>query len=153
LTVYQTLKLFMNNMGDIANLVLLGICERYPRLKFVSVESGASWIPFVVQGMEYFWEQYMTEAEQAKFKRSPRQIFIDQIYASFWFENKNAVEFFVKDLGPDNLMFETDFPHPASLWGNVHDKIKETLSGFSEEVQRKICYQNAEKVYGVSVHR
>jgi len=153
LAVYQSMKLFMNNMSDIANLVLLGVCEKYPRLKFVSVESGASWIPFVVQGMEYFWEQLMTDAERAAFKRSPRETFIDQIYASYWFENKNAVEFFVKDLGPNNLMLETDFPHPMSLWGNVHEKIEETLSGFSEDVRRKICYENAEKVYGVSVHR
>jgi predicted TIM-barrel fold metal-dependent hydrolase len=153
LAVFQNIKLFMNNMNDIANLVLNGVCEKYPRLKFVSVESGAGWIPFVVQGLEYYWGQFMTPEARSKFKRSPRETFVDQIHASYWFENKNAVEFFVKEFGPNNLMLETDFPHPASLDVNVHEKIAETLGGLSEEVRRKICYENAERVYGVSVHR
>ena len=30
-----------------------GILERFPELKVVSVESGAGWIPYLLEGLEY----------------------------------------------------------------------------------------------------
>ena len=36
-----------------------------------------------------------------------------QIYGMFWFENEVLGR--VADLLPDNIMFETDYPHPNSL--------------------------------------
>ncbi|MET0660951.1 MAG: amidohydrolase family protein [Steroidobacteraceae bacterium] len=151
LCVFQGLKLFMNNVNDISNLILTGILEKYPRLKFVSVESGASWIPFVVQSIEHYFGEVMTPAERARFSRTPTQMFRDQIFASYWFENRNAVDFFVKEFGGDNLMFETDFPHPNSLYPDVAGKIDESLGWLDEETRRKILYKNAERVYGVPV--
>jgi predicted TIM-barrel fold metal-dependent hydrolase len=47
-------------------------------------------------------------------------------------------------------MFETDFPHPTSLYGQeVHDRIKGGLSDCEESVQRKILWDNGQKLYKV----
>ena len=48
-------------------------------------------------------------------------------------------------------MFETDFPHPTSLYGaEVHARVKASLSGCEESVRRKILWENAQKLYEVT---
>ena len=50
----------------------------------------------------------------------------------------------------DNILFETDFPHPTSLYGDeVHARITSGLSDCEESVRRKILWGNAQKLYKV----
>jgi predicted TIM-barrel fold metal-dependent hydrolase len=82
-------------------------------------------------------------------------MFMDQIYCSYWFEGSTGVDAYLKEFGPDNLMFETDFPHPTGLYPNsaVEAKIKETLGHHDRATQEKVLYKNAERIYGVKVYR
>jgi predicted TIM-barrel fold metal-dependent hydrolase len=151
LALFSSVHAFMNNFVDISMLILTGILEKYRKLKFVSVESGASWIPFVLQSLETNWDELMADRDRAKFSRRPTEAFRDQVYASYWFENANAVKFFIDEIGADNLLFETDFPHPNSLYPKLHGKLQETLANFDIQTQRKVLYQNAERIYGIDV--
>ena len=45
--------MFISNARVICNLILTGLLERYPKLKFVSVESGIGWIPFILEALDY----------------------------------------------------------------------------------------------------
>jgi predicted TIM-barrel fold metal-dependent hydrolase len=48
-------------------------------------------------------------------------------------------------------MFETDFPHPTSLYGDeVHARIKSGLADCEEPVRHKILWDNAQKLYRVT---
>jgi predicted TIM-barrel fold metal-dependent hydrolase len=50
----------------------------------------------------------------------------------------------------DNILFETDFPHPTSLYGEeVHARIKGGLSDCEASVRRKILWENGQKLYKV----
>jgi amidohydrolase family protein len=49
------------------------------------------------------------------------------------------------------ILFETDFPHPTSLYGDeVHARIKAGLADCEESAPRKILWGNAEKLYKVT---
>ena len=37
------------------NLLVSDVPEMYPNLKFVSVESGVGWIPFLLEALDYQW--------------------------------------------------------------------------------------------------
>jgi predicted TIM-barrel fold metal-dependent hydrolase len=144
-----------NNIADVLNLLLTGMLDRYPKLKFVSVESGCGWVPGLIQALEYNWKEMLTDKDRAGFKRTPKQMFMEQIYCSYWFDNRTSVDAFIKDFGPDNLLFETDFPHPTSLYPNnlIVEKVEETLSHHPREVQEKVLYRNAEKLYGTKIQQ
>src|SRR4030095_3067180 len=43
----------MGNLLCIVNLISSGLLDRYPRLKFVSVESGIGWLPFMLESLDY----------------------------------------------------------------------------------------------------
>lgn len=42
----------LGNAQNLTQVVLTGVCHRYPDLNFVSVENGAGWLPFLGEAME-----------------------------------------------------------------------------------------------------
>jgi len=54
-------------------------------------------------------------------------------------------------LGEDNVLFETDFPHPTCLFPNVQEHIALVSRDWSETRKRKILQDNAAALYGIPV--
>src|SRR5262249_7002865 len=44
---------FLGNANCVSELIVGRICERYPRLAFVSVESGSGFLPFVIDALDW----------------------------------------------------------------------------------------------------
>ncbi len=131
----------MSNMNCVANLIMSGLLDRFPRLKFVSVESGVGWLPFLLESLEYQFDENGVD----DLKLRPSEYFQRQIYGSFWFEDDLAPA--LERLGTDNLMFETDFPHATCLYPGVREQKEKTLANLDAATQRKLLYENAMKVY------
>ena len=72
----------MGNMMCIVNLITSGLLDRYPKLDFVSVESGVGWLPFMLESLDY---QFMENGVQGA-QLTPTEYFQRQIYGSYWFE-------------------------------------------------------------------
>ena len=71
------------------------------------------------------------------------------MYACYWFE-QIAPRRLIDKVGLDRIMFETDFPHPTSLYGDeVHDRISTGLADSTPEERRAILWDNAAKLYKV----
>ena len=47
------MDLAMSNARVLSNLIVGGVTERFPELKFVSVESGIGWLPFFLELLDY----------------------------------------------------------------------------------------------------
>jgi predicted TIM-barrel fold metal-dependent hydrolase len=135
--------LFIANARCVVNLIFSGLLDRFPALNFVSVESGVGWLPFVLEAAEY-----QVDENGVKLPLRPTEYFRRQIYASFWFEHRGVADA-VARLGADNIMLETDFPHPTCLYPGPRKKLEEAVAPLSEADQRKIFYGNAARVYGV----
>ena len=46
---------FMDNGAAISEVILSGLCHRFPKLKCVSVESGVGWVPFLLEALDWQW--------------------------------------------------------------------------------------------------
>jgi predicted TIM-barrel fold metal-dependent hydrolase len=55
----------------------------------------------------------------------------------------------LEDLPLDNICFETDFPHPTCLYGNVEETIERATDALDPETRNKILWGNAARLYGV----
>lgn len=139
--------MYLSNARILANLVFSGVFERFPSVRFVSVESGVGWIPFFLESLDY---QLYESAPQAVDELSmlPSEYFRRQIYATTWFERKN-IDSLVAAIGADNLLFETDFPHPTCLHPDPVGTADVNLRGIPEADRRKIMGENAAKLYRV----
>ena len=140
--------LFFGNARVMSNILLSGILDRHPTIKFVSVESGLGWIPFLLETLEY---QLAENAATTKFSLTPREYFLRNMYASFWFESRNLADS-VRQVGVDNVMFETDFPHPTCLYPAPMEQAAQGLAQLDQASRRKILSENAAKLYRIPIN-
>ena len=50
-----------------------------------------------------------------------------------------------------NVMFETDFPHPTCLYGDVHERLDATFTGVDDAIRRQLVWDNAVNLYRLEV--
>jgi predicted TIM-barrel fold metal-dependent hydrolase len=137
--------LFIGNARVVVNIICSGVLERFPELKIVSVESGSGWIPFILEALDYEMAENAPRLKAA-LSLSPSEYFKRQIYATTWFERTNLASM-VASVGEDNIMFETDFPHPTCLYPDPLKTAAENMRDLTPAVQRKILGENAAKLY------
>ena len=145
----------IGNGAGIAEVIMTGVCEQHPRLKFVSIESGFGYVPYMLEALDWQFMN-MGGGEQFPGMPLPSEIFRRQVYATFWFESDVSR---LIDLYPDNVMFETDFPHPSGITipqvGAVALGTQETiaahLADVPDDIKRKILFENAAKLYRIDV--
>jgi len=137
---------FFNNGKAMSNLIYSGLFDRYPGLKFVSVESGIGWIPFLMQALDY---QLVEIAEGKHFQKKPSEYFQSNFYACFWFEHGPHLADMCRQVGIDNCLFETDYPHPTGLY--PIESLEDRLEGFTYEERAKVLSLNSAKLYNIPV--
>ncbi|WP_116995336.1 amidohydrolase family protein [Desertimonas flava] len=147
--VLMCVQLELTNSNFLSNLVTSDILVRYPKLKFVSVESGIGWIPYVLERTDYQLQEALPD-DPALQRPSAQELFRQSVYATFWFED-SAPRHSIADVGFDNVMFETDFPHPTCLYPNPVDYALERLKEHDVEDIKKVMGGNAAKLYKVAV--
>jgi predicted TIM-barrel fold metal-dependent hydrolase len=140
----------LGNAGDIAEVVMSGLCDRFPTLKFASIESGYGYIPYLMQSLDW---QFLNMGGRRQHPESlmPSEYFKRQVYTSFWFEQHidRLIDFY-----PDNVMFSSDFPHPTSLSPgpgsyaqNAKETIQANLMNIPYETRKKVLHDTAKRVY------
>ena len=141
----------LGNAQNIAEVVLSGVCHRYPGLKFVSVENGAGWLPFLAESMDWQWLNVGAHKDYPD-RLLPSEYLYRQVFGMYWFEQDSVRA--VMDKLADNLMFETDFPHatslspgPASESPSPRDVIERSLGGMPDEVVGKVLQHTATELY------
>lgn len=141
--VVQPLAAFWTSV-QYGNFVLSGIFERFPRLKTVFVEPGVGWAPWwvfnadeMVRNRGYTFE-HLRELPSFYFHRN---VFLTFIYEPF------AVQRLRHDIGVENMMWSTDYPHPACSWPASRKMIDEQFAGVPEDERRLILSGNAERVW------
>lgn len=141
--------LYIGNARVLANFIYSGLLDRHPTLKLVSVESGIGWIPFILEALDYQADE--NNVHHLELKAS--EYFRRQMYACFWFESDRDFMHYAQRLGVDNVMFETDFPHPTCLYPQPLLGISEVFEqqNVSRENREKILGGNAAKVYNIDV--
>ena len=140
-------SLFQNNSRVLLNSAYSGMFDRHPDLKMVSVESGIGWVPFMLEAMDYELEENAPEWFH-KLQKLPSEYFRDNWYATFWFETgRGDLQHLIDAVGEDNVMFETDFPHPTCLYPSPLDMVSEKMATLRPGTQTKVMGGNAVRLY------
>jgi predicted TIM-barrel fold metal-dependent hydrolase len=141
--------MYMSNVRIIANLCMSDLFDRYEKLKIVSAESGIGWVPFILESLEYQFDEMVTEKDEVSAaKRRPTEYFRDHLYVMFWFETIGAQKL-IEDIGVNNVLVETDIPHPTCLYPGAREHFARVLSSLDEHVQRRVLQDNAAELYRI----
>jgi predicted TIM-barrel fold metal-dependent hydrolase len=134
--------------ATMSNFMVSGLLDKYENLKIGLIESGMGWVPFWLEGLEHQFDEFRTFQARG-LKRRPKEYFAKHFWVSFWFESfapKNMLE----QIGVDRVMFETDYPHPTSLYPGVQDKLVDSLGGYDYAVRKRVLESNAAELYNLA---
>jgi predicted TIM-barrel fold metal-dependent hydrolase len=132
-------------------LVLSGVFERHPRLRYSIAENGAWWVPDLVRRMDEKWlgghntrkfgEVFKEDLTMRPSEYVDRNCFfaastpgVDEI------ERRHAI-------GVGNLLWGNDLPHPEGTYPHTRKWIKERFKDVPEPEARQILGQNAAGLY------
>lgn len=141
---------YLTNGMQVNDLLFSGVLPRHPKIRFVSVESGIGWIPFALEAADYQFEVNGVGRTRPEFKMMPSDYFREHVYACYWFE-QGAADHVIEVVGKNNIMFETDFPHPTCLYGNIEETIEAGLGHMKAEVRQKILMGNAAELFHIKL--
>ncbi len=147
------MKSFITQFLDsFVDLFAWGVLERHPKMKVVIAESGAGWLPWVVEELDYrhwrLWEaeEFWADKGGIPLKTKPSELFKRQIYSTF---QQSPVTMRLLEFYGDNLLWASDYPHPDSIWPNSRRVIQETMGHLPPETIKKLTHDNAAKLYGL----
>lgn len=138
----------LENVKTISNLMFSGVLDRWPKLKFFSVESGIGWVPFFLEYSEYSFDE-MRDENNFGFPRRPTEYFHDHFYVSWWFEKFGPRH--AEEIGINNILFESDFPHPVCLYPSPVERAAAALDNQSPENRKRILQDNAAELWKIDI--
>jgi len=129
------------------NILYSGLLDRWPKLKFLSVESGLGWMPFFLELADYQFDE-MTYSDRWGLQRRPREYFRDHFYVSWWFEEFGPLKA-IPEVGVTNVLFETDFPHPTCLYPDPVAHAANVLAHLPYEDRKAVMQDNAATLWEI----
>ena len=137
---------------SMCDMIFSGVFERYPGLKLAIVEFELSWVPYLLDSMDYTYVERHEEAlYRFKGDARPSDFFHSNVYLSF---QEDAVGIRLRDIiGVDNLMWGSDYPHSESTFPRSREILGEVLAGVPSEDQAKIVGATAAGLYGFDLAR
>ena len=137
----------IGNAATLGNWMVSGRLDRHANLKIGLIESGLGWLTFAIEALEHQFRE-MLPGKRDILKKQPWDYFRDHFMASFWFETI-APKHLIEHIGVDNIMFETDFPHPTSLYPGVQEHLVDVFKDHTPETRRKVLQTNATRFYNL----
>jgi predicted TIM-barrel fold metal-dependent hydrolase len=136
-------------------LVLAGVFERHPGLRYSIAENGAWWVPDLVRRMDEKWEgahntRKFGDAFKLDLALKPSE-YVDR-NCFFAASTPGADEIDRRHaIGVGNLLWGNDLPHPEGTYPHTRTWIAERFRDVPHEEAARILGANAAALYGVDV--
>jgi predicted TIM-barrel fold metal-dependent hydrolase len=142
-----TVALFpVNGITALIDWVYSGVPIRFPALAVAMSEAGMSWVPMALERLS---RAYRMAKGVGKGWPPDAPTPMELVHRNFVFTSiEDPAGFRLLDLiGEDSVMVETDYPHFDSTWPDSQKMIRGELQHLSAGVIRKVCYENAARIY------
>ena len=132
-------------MEPIANLCASGVLERFPGLRFASIEAGIGWVAWAIEAMdEAYLKHHMFV--RPKLKQLPSEYFRMHGFASFQ-EDKSGLDLAREHDLVDCFLWANDYPHHEGTWPHSAEAIERTMGALDESERARILGLNAARLW------
>ena len=132
-------------------LLWSGVLDRHPNLKLVFTEQFADWVPDVLWRMDSIHERFGAFLEP-KLELRPSEYWYRQCFVGSSLMSRRETDR-RHEIGVENIMWGTDFPHDEGTFPESNRKLHEALDGLPEDELALILGGNAARVYGIDLDR
>lgn len=132
-------------MRVIAQLIFGGVVQKFPGLRFVTVEGGVGWIAGVLHFMDHWWTDHHRWMEP-RVDGPPSRFYKRNFWATF--EDDRAAVLTRELLNVDHLMWGSDYPHTEGTFPHSREQIARDFNGIPAPDVCKLVSDNAAQLYG-----
>jgi predicted TIM-barrel fold metal-dependent hydrolase len=144
----------------LTQMLVGGVFERFPELRFVLTEQGASWIKPLLDQLDSYLGQMKSVGRIGELKYDPDRVLPLKpseyfrrncwVGVSFPSPNEAAAR---QDIGVDRFMWGSDYPHDESTYPHTREGLRRAFAGTSKGELQRILGGNAAAVYGFDLKR
>jgi predicted TIM-barrel fold metal-dependent hydrolase len=139
-----------NSAAALVDWICGAMPVRFPGLKYLMAECNIGWIPYYLGRLDVIWDHnraYTGIAESLP--NPPSSYFKDHIFCTFFNDAFGLRQ--LSEIGEDNVMFETDYPHGDSTWPHSIDVVRQQAeaAGLSSQTTEKVVRGNAARLFGL----
>jgi predicted TIM-barrel fold metal-dependent hydrolase len=124
-------------IDSLASAIGHGLCSRFPRLKLAPIENGGFWVGPLLEDMARAYRIKPQAFEEDPIEAFRRTVFIQP------FHEDDPVAL-VKLIGPDNVIFGSDYPHPEGMADPI--TYIDDLQSLSGDVVAKVMGGNMDRL-------
>ena len=132
-------------MEPLINLCSSGVIERFPTLRFGSIEAGIGWVPWMLTAMDEAYHKHHMWV-RPKLKALPSDYFRSNGFASFG-EDPPGLALMREFRLTNNFLWANDFPHHEGTWPHSAAAIERTMGGLDDEERAKVLGLNAARIF------
>ena len=127
-------------------LIFGGVFDRFPKLRYGTIESGGGWMAFAADYMDRTWEKQRFWIG-SQIQHPPSYYMEQNVWASFIHDrvaiaNRNLP-------GAKNVMWSSDYPHSETTFPESQQWIDRLFAGVPEDEKHLILAENARRFFRV----
>jgi predicted TIM-barrel fold metal-dependent hydrolase len=141
-------------LRPLVHMLLSGVFERFPRLKFVVTEAGAAAYPPLLKSLDGIIANVRRgEIGELKYTaenalpRSATEYFQQNVWAGVSFPGPADVDAARTTLAPGRFMWGSDYPHDEGTGPYTREHLRQVMHDVDEPEMRRILGENAAALY------
>jgi predicted TIM-barrel fold metal-dependent hydrolase len=135
---------FLDAPAIMVQFMLSGVFDRIPELTVVLAEVDAGWVPYVKEQMDNRFRRRNTGGK-TRLVKPPSEIIAEHFYYTYITDHV-AIQL-LESVGPDRLMWSSDFPHTGTDWPNSWITIDADFAGVEKAKRELVLAGNAQRLY------
>ena len=138
-------------MQTLATLILDGVLDRFPDLKFGVIEQGAAWVPGWMRSMDSAADAFIKNEDRLRNLSIKPSEFVQRQVRVTPYPHEPA-GWVIKQTGPDVCMFSSDYPHTEG-GRNPIKRFEASLDGCTDAERQAFYCDNMIDLMGRAMHR
>ncbi len=137
-----------------AHLLLAGVFERYPKLRYIITEAGCAWAPDMLEKLDQNWERMRSGgAGEFQFVEGTYTPEPPSFYAKrncfYGASSPSPMELRDRDqIGVERILWGSDYPHYEGTYPHTRLALRHAFCDIDERERRLILGENAAELYG-----
>ena len=142
------------------HLILGGVFERFPNLKYVMTEQGVTWVKPALDRLDGFWNQMLKTGQVGELgmdvdkvlPMQPSEYFARNCWIGASFPAPSDAQA-IKEIGVDRVMWGSDYPHAEGTYPHTREALRNTFPEWDEHDLRAVLAGNAASVYRMDLNK
>ncbi len=136
---------FNTSMASLADWLFSAKLIEFPELKLAYSEGQIGWIPYTLERADTVWDQHDSwQHSKERIPEPPSTYYYGRVFGCFTADRHGLAS--LSEVGPDNICFETDYPHTDTTWPHSKEYATKMLAELDDTVAYKVLRGNTIKM-------